>query len=187
MAETTEQKLRRPLSSTHLNINKSKEYLRLQKRKEQKMEKLLEGAINKAKDEYEYELLLKMSEANDLNKEMQSVTTYRAYKNAQGNLKVRVFNLDRFDRELKLEEFQREFNNLKKKYNETKKISVWHVLSSGKRCGSPPERSDVVQRNIKKPELQKELVSILTETMNLTNLLKSQLRILRANGVCPKS
>jgi len=38
---------------------------------------------------------------------MQSVTTYRAYKNAQGNLKVRVFNLDRFDRELKLEEFQR--------------------------------------------------------------------------------
>jgi hypothetical protein len=64
-------------------------------------------AINKAKDEYEYELLIKMGEANDLNKQLQSVTTYRAYKNAQGNLKVRVFNLDRFERELKLEEFPR--------------------------------------------------------------------------------
>lgn len=37
-----------------------------------------------------------MGEANDMNKDMQLPTTYRAYKNAQGNLKVRVFNLDKF-------------------------------------------------------------------------------------------
>lgn len=37
-----------------------------------------------------------MGEANDLNREMESLYTYRAYKNAQGNLRVKVFNLDRF-------------------------------------------------------------------------------------------
>ena len=74
-------------------------------------------AINKAKDEYEYELLIKMGEANDLNRDMQSVETFRAYKNAQGNLRVRVFNLDRFVREIKPKEFQKEFNDIKKRFN----------------------------------------------------------------------
>ncbi len=90
-------------------------------------------AINKAKDEYEYELLIKMGEANDLNRDMQSVETFRAYKNAQGNLRVRVFNLDRFVREIKPKEFQKEFNDIKKRFNETKKISIWQQLSSIKK------------------------------------------------------
>ena len=58
-----------------------------------------------------------MGEANDLNKQMQSLLTFRAYKNAQGNLRVRVFNLDKFEKEINLDEFQREFNSIKKKYN----------------------------------------------------------------------
>ena len=90
-------------------------------------------AINKAKDEYEYELLIKMGEANDLNRDMQSVETFRAYKNAQGNLRVRVFNLDRFVREIKPKEFQKEFNDIKKRFNETKKISIWQQLSTTKK------------------------------------------------------
>ena len=94
-----------------------------------------------------------MSEANDLNKEMQYVQTYRAYKNAQGNLRVRVFNLDRFVREIKLKQFQKEFNDIKKKFNETKKISRWQVLSTSKKDKNLPievRNTTPVNQNVKK-------------------------------------
>lgn len=94
-----------------------------------------------------------MSEANDLNKEMQSVETYRAYKNAQGNLRVRVFNLDRFVREIKLKEFQKEFNDIKKKFNESKKISRWQVLSTSKKDKNLPievRNTTPINQNVKK-------------------------------------
>lgn len=153
------------MSSTNYCVNKSKEYLQKQKIKEMEVEKKLSIAINKAKDEYEYELLIKMSEANDLNKEMQSVETYRAYKNAQGNLRVRVFNLDRFVREIKLKEFQKEFNDIKKKFNESKKISRWQVLSTSKKDKNLPievRNTTPMNQNVKKSERQRELLSILT-------------------------
>lgn len=37
-----------------------------------------------------------MSELNTINKEKQKKTTYRAYKSAEGVIKVRVFNLNKF-------------------------------------------------------------------------------------------
>jgi hypothetical protein len=41
-------------------------------------------------------MLLKMSELNTLNKERENKITYRAYKSAEGIVRVRVFNLNKF-------------------------------------------------------------------------------------------
>lgn len=46
------------------------------------MEKQLAETIDKTKNEYEYGMLLKMSEMNENNREKNSNETYRAYKSA---------------------------------------------------------------------------------------------------------
>ena len=47
-------------------------------------------------------MLLKINELNEFNKNTKSTITYRAYKNAEGLIRVRVFNLDKIERELTL-------------------------------------------------------------------------------------
>ena len=69
--------------------------------------------IDKTKNEYEYSMLLKMSEANELSKELEHPFTFRAYKNAEGSIKVKVFNLNRLEKEMTLKEFEREYRSLK--------------------------------------------------------------------------
>ena len=59
-------------------------------------------------------MLLKMSELNQLNKERGNPTTYRAYKSAEGTIKVRVFALNKFEKEVSLNEFDTVYKNFKK-------------------------------------------------------------------------
>ena len=103
------------------------------KEREREIERLLELTINKGKNEYEYEMLIKMGDANELSQNLNSKITYRAYKGAQGNLKVHVYDVDKFMKDLSLEEFQREYNMLKNKYNETRNLKIWEVLSENKK------------------------------------------------------
>lgn len=46
-----------------------------------------------------------MGEANELSIPLNNKLTYRAFKSADGNLKVHIYDLDKFVRELTLEEF----------------------------------------------------------------------------------
>ncbi len=64
------------------SVNKSKYYLQKQKEREREIDRLLELTINKGKNEYEYEMLIKMGEANELSQLLTSKITYRAYKGA---------------------------------------------------------------------------------------------------------
>jgi len=59
-------------------------------------------------------MLLKMSELNTINKERESNIAYRAYKSAEGIIKVRVFNLNKFEKEISLKEFDTIYKNFKK-------------------------------------------------------------------------
>ena len=79
------------------------------------MEKALAETIDKTKNEYEYTMLLKMGEANELAKDLEMSTTFRAYKNAEGCIKVRVFNYNNVEKEINLKEFEREFKSMKKR------------------------------------------------------------------------
>jgi hypothetical protein len=78
-------------------------------------------------------MLIKMGEANELSQLLGLKTTYRAYKSAQGNLKVHMYDLDKFIKDMTLEEFQREYNMIKNKYNETRNLKIWQVLSENKK------------------------------------------------------
>ncbi|CAK91019.1 unnamed protein product (macronuclear) [Paramecium tetraurelia] len=174
--------------------NRSKHYLQLAKQKQQEEDRLLQLTINQGKNEYEYEMLIKMGEANELSQELESKITYRAYKTAQGHLKVHVYELEHFQRDLTLEEFQREYNILRSKYNEKKKLKIWEVLNEKKKnqkslqhFGSS-QKEDVKQNEVdakavNKKERQQELKKVLLETMMLSNVLKEQLVVLNRKGI----
>ena len=51
-------------------------------------------------------MLMKMNELNEFNRLNKSSITYRAFKNAEGTIRVRVFNLDKIDKEISLKEFE---------------------------------------------------------------------------------
>jgi hypothetical protein len=65
-------------------------------------------------------MLTKMSEINALNKDRENSTTYRAYKSAEGVIKVRVFHLNKFEKEITLKEFDTIYKNFKKTVKENK-------------------------------------------------------------------
>ncbi len=47
-------------------------------------------------------MLKNMIEINSANKESQNNIGYRAYKNAEGVIKVKIFNLNKFEKEISL-------------------------------------------------------------------------------------
>ena len=51
-----------------------------------------------------------MGEANEMCQKMRNSLTYRAYKAADGNMRVHIYNFDKFEKEYTLDEFQREYN-----------------------------------------------------------------------------
>lgn len=72
-------------------------------------------------------MLLKMSELNSINKEREGNVAYRAYKSAEGVIKVRIFNLNKFEREISLKEFDTIYKNFKKTTKENKNWAVGGV------------------------------------------------------------
>lgn len=44
-----------------------------------------------------------------------------------------MYELDKFVKDMTLEEFQREYNMIKNKYNETRNLKIWEVLSENKK------------------------------------------------------
>lgn len=55
-----------------------------------------------------------MNEVNEWNKKGKSPISYRPFKNAEGIIRVRVFNIDKMERELSLKEFDSEYKICRK-------------------------------------------------------------------------
>ncbi|EWS76759.1 hypothetical protein TTHERM_001293241 (macronuclear) [Tetrahymena thermophila SB210] len=171
--------------------NKSKYYLQKHKEREKEIDRLLKLTISKGRNEYEYEMLIKMGEANELSQQLNSKVTYRAYRSAQGDLKVHIYELDKYKTSMTLEEFQREYNALKNKYNETRNLRIWEVLSENKKS-KPKEfnkqskeefqqTSDTNNRGkINIQARHNELKGVLLKTMELTIVLKEQLAVINS-------
>jgi hypothetical protein len=160
--------------------NNSKEYLRRYKERELTKEKELHENIEKNKIDQEYGMLLKMSELNTINKERGSKTTYRAYKSAEGIIKVRVFNYNKFEKEISLNEFDTIYKNFKKSTKENKE---WAVPPQGVQRSMADEMHALKSKNLQKSERQQELKNLLVGTVNLTNLLKEQIKIFKEKGI----
>lgn len=95
-------------------------YLKKFQQREKIREKELNQNIEKNKIDEEFAMLTKMSEINALNKDRENSTTYRAYKSAEGVIKVRVFHLNKFEKEITLKEFDTIYKNFKKTVKENK-------------------------------------------------------------------
>jgi hypothetical protein len=166
-------------TTTALAKNNSLKYLRRFKEREQGREKELNENIEKNKIDEEYGMLTKMSEINALNKDRENSTAYRAYKSAEGVIKVRVFHLNKFEREISLKEFDTVYKNFKKTAKENKEWSCQpqNTPKSG------DELQNLKNRNSQKSERQQELKNLLVNTVNLTNLLKEQIKIFKMKGI----
>ena len=160
--------------------NNSKDYLRKYREQELTKEKQLHDSIEKNKIDQEYNMLLKMSELNTINKERENRTTYRAYKCAEGVIKVRVFNFNKFEKEISLNEFDTIYKNYKKTTKENKE---WTVTSQANPHKNTDELQKLKNRNMQKSERQQELKNLLVGTVNLTNLLKEQIKIFKEKGI----
>jgi len=77
------------------------------------VDQVLELTRTKGKNEFEYECLQKMGEANEMAKTLNTNITYRAYKSADETLKCNVYDVDTQIASLSMKEFQREYNLLK--------------------------------------------------------------------------
>ena len=111
-----------------------------------------------------------------------------------------------------MDEFQREYNSVKIKDNESKKLKIWEVLNENKKNArfSPKKEAnppvvkkdaeggyfrkfniifkitvyiDVQSKSINKNKRQSDLKGVLLETMMLTNILKEQLQVLKNKGI----
>ncbi len=128
----------------------------------------------------------------------------RSFQFQDGSLKVHVYEVEKFLKELTLDEFQREYNIIKAQYNQSKKLKIWQVLNETKKGKNQvnevikkEEPSKKIPRSlirkqvlikkiestnpVNKKEKQFELKQVLLETMMLTNILKEQLAVLTKN------
>ena len=180
--QASAQRLRRESSSTKglLVKNHSKDYLRKYRERELNREKELHESIEKNKIDQEYGMLMKMSELNAIGKERDSSTTYRAYKSAEGTIRVRVFHYNKFEKEISLNEFDTIYKNFKKSTKENKE---WAVVQQQHPQKVQDELQALKNRNSQKAERQQELKNLLVGTVNLTNLLKEQIKIFKEKGI----
>ena len=73
-----------------------------------------------------------MGEANELSQEQGSNITYRAFKGVDGTLKCRVFELDKFIKEMSLDELVKEYNTILMRYNKSQNTNFWDRLNQPK-------------------------------------------------------
>lgn len=94
-------------------------------------------------------MLIKMNELNEFNKANKSTITYRAWKNAEGNIIVKVFNLDKVEKELTLKEFESEYKICKKS---TKENTPWERQTYGVYTSKKKDKSNSqsISKNAKK-------------------------------------
>jgi hypothetical protein len=63
-------------------VNKSAMYLKQSKAREEKKDQILALTISKGKNEFEYDCLIKMGEANEMAQALGETITYRTYRGA---------------------------------------------------------------------------------------------------------
>lgn len=81
-----------------ISKNNSMKYLQRFRDKELAKQKELSENIEKNKIDEEYGMLVKMSELNAINKDRDNNIAYRAYKTAEGLIKVKIFNLNKLQK-----------------------------------------------------------------------------------------
>mmetsp|Transcript_12234 Transcript_12234/g.10537 ORF Transcript_12234/g.10537 Transcript_12234/m.10537 type:complete len:103 (-) Transcript_12234:236-544(-) len=93
----------------------------------------MQHTIDKAKQETDYEFLMKMGEANEIVQALGRATTYRAYKGADDTLRCQVFEGKDFIEYWDQKEFMRQFNKLKRQFYKEKNIKIYDVLNQKKK------------------------------------------------------
>lgn len=92
---------------------------------------------------------------------------------------MRVFELNKFVREINLKEFDRIYKSFKKN---TKEKKEWAMTSDPMEKENKAVHS-LKMKNARKADRQQELKNLLVNTVNLTNLLKEQIKIFKKKGI----
>lgn len=93
---------------------------------ERDQNKLIKDSILKIQNENAYKYIIKMNEADDLCNNLKIKKRFKLVTKSDGTIKCELWEKDRFKREMKIEEFEREYKKLKKKYFEKMELNIWN-------------------------------------------------------------
>merc|ERR1711953_1164818 len=118
--------------------------------------------------------------------------TYRVFNSADGSIRCHIYENDQYIKSLNLDEFEREYKNLKNTFYKKQKLKIWEVLNDKAKSKNKnlisnqslsQERQEKEKGQSVKKERNKLLKLCLKDTMNLTKTLKKQLAILKKKGI----
>ena len=151
-----------------------KNYLRETKIKEYKNKVDLNNTLERCKREFEYEIVKKMGEANEIMSGINSDKTFRCIRKEDRSLKCHIYIKENFVEEISLENFIREWKRIKNM--KTKAVEPTSSQLASKTVSTTNAK---INKNVRQEELKK----LVLETRDLTNSLKLQLKILEDKGI----
>lgn len=170
----------RPISASSSSKQSNiKMHLRESKEKTSREKEVLNTTVDKCRREFEFDILKKMGEANDILSAISSNTTYRCLRKEDRSIKCQIFINENFVEEITMENFIREWKRLKKKKNTVVAEPSLSQLSS--------KNVTAVNAKVSKAERTEELKKLLMETRELTTSLKRQLKVLEKKGIVRRS
>merc|ERR1712226_520132 len=148
------------------------------KNKEKYEDKLVEIAINKIKNEKAYEYLIKMGEANEICQTLGQNKTYRVFNSADGSIRCHIYENDQYIKSLNLDEFEREYKNLKNTFYKKQKLKIWEVLNDKAKSKN---KNLISNQSLSQERQIQEKGTTIKKERNKT--LKKQLAILKKKGI----
>ncbi|CEM10160.1 unnamed protein product [Vitrella brassicaformis CCMP3155] len=149
----------------------SKKYIRERKARQREVDKEMDALVERGRLEVIYDALHKMGEANEWANALGMKESYRAYKDELGALTCHIYEGNGFKREVSLQIFvTHEYPRLRSRY-------FTFRGRKGTRQRHTASTADLQTPDFKKKR-QEELQSALLTTVQLTNILKEQLKIL---------
>lgn len=161
--------------------NRSKKYIRQKKELDRYLDEKLNDELKDRRLEFQYECIIKMGEANELQQYLGGAIRYNGYKNPEGVLKCHAFKGDQFVKEMRLEDFIKEYNTLLMKYNIERNKDYWTRLNSAgaaanfytkDKFSQPEDVKDFNMPAKEKKKRQTVLRSILLGTINQIDKLE---------------
>ena len=148
--------------------------MRETKIKEYKNKVDLNNTLERCKREFEYEIVKKMGEANEIMSGINSDKTFRCIRKEDRSLKCHIYIKENFVEEISLENFIREWKRIKNM--KTKAVEPTSSQLASKTVSTTNAK---INKNVRQEELKK----LVLETRDLTNSLKLQLKILEDKGI----
>lgn len=165
---------RPPSNFSLLKLTLSRNYLKETKMKTHQEKVELENTADLYRRQYEFDCIQKMGEANEILLNFGSEISYRCLRKDDKTLMCHVYKKEKFEEEISLHNFLRKWKKLKERKPKSVKVPASQTTSKSISTNNA---------KVNKTERQEEVKKLLLETRELTNSLKTQVKMLEEKGI----